>query len=424
MSIIKKDYSYRAFRVDSTKQKYLTEGNVYSVSEKEEDFIVQKQNLKQILSNIKTIQVSFLCDTNSEKNGKKKIKNLLEDMKEFLTIILKQKNKKYNILIDSYNLKVEEMQMKIFSPKNNRNLLKLNTSNNQSFSREINEKYFNDELTQLKIMNFKLENDIQQIEYILQMKSDLQFLLKNNEKHHTPENFKEIICRSQKEYPLVSRILHKKAVETRKFFTYVVSMKTFQNLEIDDLQNNINKLKNIILREGKYVDSQDVIEEESHDYNSNITNAIEQTLSKTKINDVSNIKLNDVSDIINSFCANQKKLDINDFQKFLNLNMNINVNINLNKNEINTNEYETDRKSHKKRNSIIYEISKDIKKNKNSSTGALPQIITKTLRDKFKFMPIFINGEEINKKEKRSDFKSLMQNNKDLKKCVSLSPTK
>lgn len=424
MSIIKKDYSYRAFRVDSTKQKYLTEGNVYSVSEKEEDFIVQKQNLKQILSNIKTIQVSFLCDTNSEKNGKKKIKNLLEDMKEFLTIILKQKNKKYNILIDSYNLKVEEMQMKIFSPKNNRNLLKLNTSNNQSFSREINEKYFNDELTQLKIMNFKLENDIQQIEYILQMKSDLQFLLKNNEKHHTPENFKEIICRSQKEYPLVSRILHKKAVETRKFFTYVVSMKTFQNLEIDDLQNNINKLKNIILREGKYVDSQDVIEEESHDYNSNITNAIEQTLSKTKINDISNIKLNDVSDIINSFCANQKKLDINDFQKFLNLNMNINVNINLNKNEINTNEYETDRKSHKKRNSIIYEISKDIKKNKNSSTGALPQIITKTLRDKFKFMPIFINGEEINKKEKRSDFKSLMQNNKDLKKCVSLSPTK
>ena len=424
MSMIKKDYSYRAFRVDSTKQKYLTEGNVYSVSEKEEDFIVQKQNLKQILSNIKTIQVSFLCDTNSEKNGKKKIKNLLEDMKEFLTIILKQKNKKYNILIDSYNLKVEEMQMKIFSPKNNRNLLKLNTSNNQSFSREINEKYFNDELTQLKIMNFKLENDIQQIEYILQMKSDLQFLLKNNEKHHTPENFKEIICRSQKEYPLVSRILHKKAVETRKFFTYVVSMKTFQNLEIDDLQNNINKLKNIILREGKYVDSQDVIEEESHDYNSNITNAIEQTLSKTKINDVSNIKLNDVSEIINSFCANQKKLDINDFQKFLNLNMNINVNINLNKNEINTNEYETDRKSHKKRNSIIYEISKDIKKNKNSSTGALPQIITKTLRDKFKFMPIFINGEEINKKEKRSDFKSLMQNNKDLKKCVSLSPTK
>ena len=424
MSIIKKDYSYRAFRVDSTKQKYLTEGNVYSVSEKEEDFIVQKQNLKQILSNIKTIQVSFLCDTNSEKNGKKKIKNLLEDMKEFLTIILKQKNKKYNILIDSYNLKVEEMQMKIFSPKNNRNLLKLNTSNNQSFSREINEKYFNDELTQLKIMNFKLENDIQQIEYILQMKSDLQFLLKNNEKHHTPENFKEIICRSQKEYPLVSRILHKKAVETRKFFTYVVSMKTFQNLEIDDLQNSINKLKNIILREGKYVDSQDVIEEESHDYNSNITNAIEQTLSKTKINDVSNIKLNDVSDIINSFCANQKKLDINDFQKFLNLNMNINVNINLNKNEINTNEYETDRKSHKKRNSIIYEISKDIKKNKNSSTGALPQIITKTLRDKFKFMPIFINGEEINKKEKRSDFKSLMQNNKELKKCVSLSPTK
>ena len=424
MSMIKKDYSYRAFRVDSTKQKCLTEGNVYSVSEKEEDFIVQKQNLKQILSNIKTIQVSFLCDTNSEKNGKKKIKNLLEDMKEFLTIILKQKNKKYNILIDSYNLKVEEMQMKIFSPKNNRNLLKLNTSNNQSFSREINEKYFNDELTQLKIMNFKLENDIQQIEYILQMKSDLQFLLKNNEKHHTPENFKEIICRSQKEYPLVSRILHKKAVETRKFFTYVVSMKTFQNLEIDDLQNNINKLKNIILREGKYVDSQDVIEEESHDYNSNITNAIEQTLSKTKINDVSNIKLNDVSEIINSFCANQKKLDINDFQKFLNLNMNINVNINLNKNEINTNEYETDRKSHKKRNSIIYEISKDIKKNKNSSTGALPQIITKTLRDKFKFMPIFINGEEINKKEKRSDFKSLMQNNKDLKKCVSLSPTK
>ena len=345
-------------------------------------------------------------------------------MKEFLTIILKQKNKKNNILINNYNLKVEEMQMKIFSPKNNRNLLKLNTSNNQSFSREINEKYFNDELTQLKIMNFKLENDIQQIEYILQMKSDLQFLLKNNEKHHTPENFKEIICRSQKEYPLVSRILHKKAVETRKFFTYVVSMKTFQNLEIDDLQNNINKLKNIILREGKYVDSQDVIEEESHDYNSNITNAIEQTLSKTKINDVSNIKLNDVSDIINSFCANQKKLDINDFQKFLNLNMNINVNINLNKNEINTNEYETDRKSHKKRNSIIYEISKDIKKNKNSSTGALPQIITKTLRDKFKFMPIFINGEEINKKEKRSDFKSLMQNNKDLKKCVSLSPTK
>ena len=77
MSIIKKDYSYRAFRADSTKQKYLTEGNVYSVSEKEEDFIVQKQNLKQILSNIKTIQVSFLCDTNSEKNVKKKIKNLL-----------------------------------------------------------------------------------------------------------------------------------------------------------------------------------------------------------------------------------------------------------------------------------------------------------------------------------------------------------
>ena len=425
MSLNKKHYTLKSFHLERIKNKCITEGNLCYTSEKEADLTQQKEYLKQILASIKAIQVSILSDTNSRKNNNPYTKNLISQMKENLSRTLKQKNKKYNVLIDNYNLKVEEMQIKIFSPENKRNLLKLNSSINESFSREINEKYFNDELTQLKTMNFKLENDIQQAEYSIRRKSNLQFLLKNNEKHNEQESFKEIICKSQKEYPLVSRILHKEAVETKKFFTYIVSMKTFQNLEIDDIQNSINRLKNIISREGKIIDSQDIIKEESSDYYSNITNAIEQTLNKTKIlnnNEISNIKVNDVSDMINSFCANQKKLDINDFQKFLNLNMNINVNINLNKNEIVSDEYANE--NNKKTNSKSQKISNGNNKNKNSSTGALPQIITKTLNEKFKFMPIFINDEEVNKKEKISEFRSSMTNRRDLQKCVSYSPTK
>ena len=425
MSVNKKHYSLKSFHLERIKNKCITEGNFCYISEKEEDLIQQKEYLQQILASIKAIQVSFLSDTNSRQNNNRYTKNIISQMKENLSRILKQKNKKYNVLIDNYNLKVEEMQIKIFSPENKRNLLKLNSSINESFSREINEKYFNDELTQLKTMNFKLENDIQQAEYSIRRKSYLQFLIKNEQ-----EDSKEIICKSQKEYPLVSRILHKEAVETKKFFTYIVSMKTFQNLEIDDIQNSINRLKNIISREGKIIDSQDIIkEEESSDYYSNITNAIEQTLNKTKIlnnNEVSNIKVNDVSDMINSFCTNQKKLDINDFQKFLNLNMNINVNINLNKNEIISDEYANDNNNNnnKKTNSKSQKISKSNNKNKNSSTGALPQIITKTLNEKFKFMPIFINDEEVNKKEKISEFRSSMTNRRDLQKCISYSPRK
>ena len=376
-------------------------------SKESEKLISYKISLELLLSEIKNSEIGVL--SNSDKSIKKKIKNVLIDLKEKLNEMLEEKTEKQNIFQILLNNKKLQKQLFIINKNGPSNYKKENIENNKKTTK-FN---INSELFLLKNLNFMAENYINQIDNIILKKTNDYNYLKLCMNYTFVEE-KEIICVEQKYKSLVTRILHKEIFDKRKKFKLIVSAKQQQNDEIENTNHNLTQLKNFISKKKNgYVDNKEIIPEESKEFTQSIT----LNRMTNNINNLMNIynkqkqmedKYNDNVIIIDnledeSFNSNaisnsleekkSKDLNINNnINQLINLNMNINFNVNFDK--FFGNDYVI-YNSETSNNDIINSLNKNKKKKGLSSTGSLPNILMNSIRDDS--IEVSINDQSRNK---------------------------
>ena len=323
---------------------------------KSEILFNQKTFLEIILSFIKNVQVDYLnnntlnenkdnSNNSIQLNNASKIKTVLKELKENLLEIKKEKDKNIELLIKQTEQKKDILRKTIFNTVyTKRSISNYNYINlkHETLITENNENYYNKETPELKLLNFKVENEIIKVDNLTQR---VQLLIQYYKTPHKIEDHRtEIINESKKNEETINEILHDKVVEQRENFMDEVNQKSIQDLTISSLHSQIIRYRNEmndVHKSLKYVNTQEVITEENKSYletikedekNENLT--FRTSFSGTKTGATNNIINNNINKN-NKSSKNIKYIDINDIEKLLKLNMNINVNINYNKQIIN-----------------------------------------------------------------------------------------
>ena len=323
---------------------------------KSEILFNQKTFLEIILSFIKNVQVDYLnnntlnenkdnSDNSIQSNNASKMKKVLKELKENLLEIKKEKDKNIELLIKQTEQKKDILRKTIFNTVyTKRSISNYNYINlkHETLITENNENYYNKETPELKLLNFKIENEIIKVDNLTQR---VQLLIQYYKTPHKIEDhMTEIINESKKNEETINEILHDKVVEQRENFMDEVNQKSIQDLKISSLHSQIIRYRNElndVHKSLKYVNTQEVITEENKSYletikedekNDNLT--FRTSFSGTKTGATNNIINNNINNN-NKSSKNIKYIDINDIEKLLKLNMNINVNINYNKQIIN-----------------------------------------------------------------------------------------
>ena len=176
-----------------------------------------------------------------------------------------------------------------------------------------NENLYQSEISQLKLLNFQIENEITNTnnmmtrisEIYYNTKKDLFFLIENNES----------FCKyNYSDASKASEILHEKINSIRKKFIKIVNKKSEQDMVIKDLMMKKNYIKNRIgkkLINNKYIITEDIINEESKEYTNNYSKTINNSnlTINMKINNKNNkskLRSNDALDK-NLYMINQEK---------------------------------------------------------------------------------------------------------------------
>ena len=333
---------------------------------KDEILFCQKSFLEILLGLIKKVQVDYLTNSKSKDNESKKhltniliIKQILKELKQNLTEIKNEKDKKIYLFRSQKKEKESNLKKLIFSTVYSKrsvsNYNYINT-NYETLITENNENYFNKETPELKLLNFKVENEILKVENLTKR---LFYIIQYYKTPHLiHEHQTEIIFESQKENESMNQLLHQKLIQQREQFIEIVNMKSLQDMRINNIQSQTIGYKNAMkdyLKSSRYVNTQEVIqEEENKSYLDTINEdeKIERNVKNSK-NDEINDDINKSDNNINKSNINLKNLkliDMNEVEKFLKLNMNINVNINYNKQYIN-NHFDNNKKEKNEKDS-------------------------------------------------------------------------
>jgi hypothetical protein len=306
---------------------------------KDEILFGQKSFLEIILGLIKKSQVEYLSNDNSNninnntKNKISLIKNILLDLIQNLKEIKVEKDKKIDLFQKQKDQREKDLKKLVFSTvlskRSVSNTNYINT-NYETLITENNETDYNKETPQLKLLNFKVENEIIKVENLAKRMSFIIQYYKTP--HLIHEHRTEIICDDKKSTESMNILLHQKLISQREKFIETVNMKSLQDMRISSIQSQTIGYKNAlkdISKSYKYVSTQEIITEENKSYMDTINeDEKDENVSNDDVN--IDIKNNNVNSL-----KNLKLIDMNDVEKLLKLNMNINVNINYNKQYIN-----------------------------------------------------------------------------------------
>lgn len=236
----------------------------------------------------------------------------------------------------------------------------------ESHAKKINNIEFNERLNfpilkkkkELKLINFQIENEIEKTKFLIEQKSQLNLYVKSIPFFLNTNQ--EIFCKINYEnIDKISKILKNIQTSVKDKFVSRVKEKMEIDLEINQISLQIktfkdqNKINDQLVSNKKYIDTEEIIYEESKENNKTIiTNQSKRNsyASLNKINSASKIGINPSKKMIkkhlsidalmkdslyrNNILAlcqksnehfNDNKSQINNY-----LNMNINVNINVN----------------------------------------------------------------------------------------------
>ena len=394
------------YRCETAPSTYSDESNVFT--KKEEFLYSHKSSLEILLSAIKKAQISYL--TNIPNKNKKKInieylKELLTELNENLKSMFKEQNSKVSYFQAQLSKQKSSIQNELFfENKINKNKIKFSPFQN-----------LKTEIEQLKILNFQAQNDIESINNKT-LKANLeqqQYLNRSIQFNYEIE--REIHCEKQKHGAIITKMLQRKSTEVKKHFKFVVAAKQYQNNEIENYLKNLDNLKHFINSrkngyDNYYISNEDIINEESKEYTKSITiNNFNQTLNKTlnklimsnknMINSEDEESESSQSEDGSSLDSAHKNIkNKNEEEKnklrndFINLNMNINLNINFDKiyNYSEDLRYNSDRE---RNNTEKLSFGKE--KKTYSSTGNLPDLIIKSIKEETKTSGKSIEKDDI-----------------------------
>ena len=222
--------------------------------------LTHKSFLQKILNVIKNIQIELLSQVSSrEKNhqfSNKTIINLLKDLKIELNATLKENIQNESEMEHDTKIIKKDLAKKIFG-KNNK--VKKNGNKNPS-----NYQKLNSELSELKILNFNIENEIKCIDTKINIIFNNKIINKNSSKN----NYLFLEGRSIDSQP--ENILHNDLLKAREKFKFIVKKKDFQNKVILQLTTAVNLWKDELKLQNKknnqYIITNQIIDEETKEY--------------------------------------------------------------------------------------------------------------------------------------------------------------
>ena len=301
-------------------------------NKKSRSLIKSKLLLEKILYLIKYTQIDYLSNFPNNQikklneNKSKIMKNILNNLKNDLLSLLKSNTDKKNKIQEDKNNKKYLLNKTIFGVS----VSKVN------MTKEKNINKLSKELSNLKILNFKIENQIDYIDIMILLKLQNIKDLKNN-KTNLDDDYVEIFCDDKIDEKDAFDLLHEDLIDIRKIFKSIVKKKYKQNQNIERLDSEINYIKDNEKddQDGMnniYINTSDVIRETSkEEYTqtnqftiNNINNNIEKRNSKD-LEKYRNIIFNSIKkknlEQINAIKDNNK-------YRIINVNNIINININ------------------------------------------------------------------------------------------------
>ena len=300
---------------------------------KEPILINRKTSLETLLNILKKFQISYFSN-----NNKLLQKQMLLSLKDNLSLMLKEKNKSLNYMKTQNEIKKKKMQKILYpsSKETKQNQYDL-ISDNTKVSSNLYEK------TQLEILNFQIKNEIEKTEFLIRQNKETISYIKSIPFYF--EENKEIYCNNNYEnYKNISLFFMDIIRNIREKFINIVKEKMKKDIKIKALLDQINYIKENIDEYDengykKYIDTDEIIQEESKEYtrsnNQSKRNSLSSMHNKNLLKRFSNAssfgslslyKKKDKLNNKNIFYINE----INDARVNNYLNMNINVNINLN----------------------------------------------------------------------------------------------
>ena len=227
--------------------------------------LTHKSFLQKILNVIKNIQIELLSQVSTRKKNNqfsnKTIINLLKDLKIELNATLKENIQNESEMEHDTKIIKKDLAKKIFG-KNNK--VKKNGNKNPS-----NYQKLNSELSELKKLNFNIENEIKCIDTKINIISNNKIINKNSLKN----NYLFLEGRNTDIQPEI--ILHNDLLKAREKFKFIVKKKDFQNKVILQLTTAVNLWKDELKLQNKknnqYIITNQIIDEETKEYPTKMT---------------------------------------------------------------------------------------------------------------------------------------------------------
>lgn len=245
--------------------------------------------LEKILHIIKITQIEFLSQISAhKKNNKfsyKIIKNILQELKNELDSTFKDNIQNKTNIESTTNKNKSDLIKNIFGKVKKDNNLKIKNNKNQI----INYKYCV-ELPNLKLLNFKIEN---QLTYM-----DIKIKLLSPNLFNNKDTFKYVylFLDGKNDTTQAYNFLHDNLIYIREAFKLIVKNKELQNNRLLQMNTAVNILKEecrLIKKnfQNEYVNTSQIINEESKEYITKTgvcTNEIYNNNNNNKINEYEN----------------------------------------------------------------------------------------------------------------------------------------
>ena len=255
--------------------------NYSEPTNKEDTLLHHKSSLNNLLNTIKKSLFSIFSNSIKDKN--KSNKNLLKELKENLNSLLIDKNSTLKFYGEAFSNKKCSLQNELFFE----NKIEINKNKykciNSKKINNMNIKNLKLEIDTLKIINFKVENDIKEIENEIVKKIDEQNYLSFCTPNSNLEK-KEISCAQPKYDSIVTSLLHKQLTIKRKKFKSTVSKKQNKIDDIDSIKQSIASLrKSVLKKKSRYTENKEVIIE---DYSNEFTRSLDSKINNDNVNNI------------------------------------------------------------------------------------------------------------------------------------------
>jgi len=309
--------------------------------------VSHKSFLEIILNQIKSSQNYSLSNYSNLKNLKQNLKNLNDNLKNLESE--RKKSKEY--IENKIKNKKIEIQNKLYNKSNVNNTIfnHYNSIDDIKYFKNNQEEQINylNEIHQLKILKFKIENEIEQIDFEFSKKLNTVLGLKIARLYQ--EEDLEIFAETKNLKSHTTHLMKQNLKDLKQSLVSTLKTNLDNNIKQKKLQEKINELKLNLAKKKKYKQyllTNNTITEEEKNNTTRSNESCDKDYSKIKCvykhtpnchkNEILDIDIDKISEKINNKVLRSlsNKIVKRKNVQFFNNNLNVNINLNLNFNNI------------------------------------------------------------------------------------------